>query len=70
MKYKYINIKQVNEEIFENRPVYRIFNNKSGDQLGIISWYKPWKDYVFSTKEGCVFDKGCMADILKFMESI
>ena len=70
MKYKYINIKQVNDEVFENMPVYRIFNNKSGDQIGIISWYKPWKEYVFSSKEGCVFNNTCLADVINFMNNL
>lgn len=67
-KYKYINIKQVNSEVFEGKPVYRIFNNRTGDQLGIISYYKPWKEYVFSSKEDCVFNNTCLRDVLDFME--
>lgn len=68
-KYKYMHIKQVDGEVFEGKPVYRIFNNKSGSQLGILSFYKPWKEYVFSSKEDCVFNNGCLRDVLHFIDS-
>ena len=35
-KYKFITIKQINDELFEKRPVYRIFNNKSNNQNGMV----------------------------------
>jgi hypothetical protein len=68
-KYKFITIKQVNEEIFENYPVFRIYNNRSGSQLGILSFYKPWKEYVFSSQPQCVFNNGCLRDVLDFIEN-
>lgn len=69
-KYKYINIKQVNGELFNDKPVYRVFNNRSKGQIGIISFYKPWKEFVFSSKENCVFNNSCLRDVLDFMENV
>jgi hypothetical protein len=66
-KYKYITIKQVDGELFDKKPVYRIFNNRTKSQLGILSYYKPWKEYVFSSKEDCVFNNTCLLDVLDFM---
>lgn len=76
-KYKFITIKQKmlmtgdlsRGEEFEGKPTYRIYNNKGGDQIGIISWYKPWKQYVFSSQPECVFNNSCLRDVLDFMES-
>jgi len=68
-KYKFITIKQVNEEIFEKHPVYRIFNNRSNSQLGILSFYKPWKEYVFSSQSECVFNNTCLKDVMDFIEN-
>jgi len=68
--YKFINIRNVNQEIFAEKPCYRIFNNKSQAQLGIISWYKPWKQYVFSSQPECVFNNSCLQDVLDFMNKI
>lgn len=69
-KYKYITIRQEDKEIFNEKPVYRIFNNKSGGQIGILSYYKIWKEYVFSSQPECVFNNGCLRDVLDFIENI
>jgi hypothetical protein len=68
-KYKFITIIQVEKELFENRPVYRVFNNKTEHQLAILSFYKPWKQYIFSSHPECVFNNSCLRDILDFMEN-
>ena len=69
-KYKYITIQQDGAETFNGKSVYRIYNNRSKDQLGILSWYKPWKEYVFSSKEECVFNNSCLKDVLDFIENV
>lgn len=68
-KYKYMTIRQENNEVFNDKPVYRIFNNKSSKQIGILSFYKPWKEYIFSTKENCIFNNTCLLDIVDFMDT-
>lgn len=68
-KYKWITIRQDGNEVFEGYPVYRIFNNKSGSQLGILSYYKPWKQYVFSSQPDCVFNNSCLKDVIDFLET-
>ncbi len=68
-KYRYITIKQVDQELFEGKPVYRIFNNRSNGQIGVLSYYKIWKEYVFSSKENCVFNIGCLNDVTDFMNN-
>lgn len=70
MKYKFITIDNIDNERFEGQPVYRIFNNRNKAQLGIISWYKPWKQFVFSSKEDCVFNHECLADVLGFIKNL
>lgn len=69
-KYKYITIKQVNEEIYSKHPVYRIFTNRGNAQIGLISWYLPWKEYVFSSKEDCAFNYSCLYDVLDFISNV
>lgn len=68
VRYKFIYIKH-NGELFEGHPVYRIYNNKTQAQLGIISWYKPWKEYVFSSIPECVFNNSCLRNVLDFIEN-
>ena len=69
-KYKYISIGQVNNEVFEGKPVFRVFNNRSKEQIAIISFYKPWKQYVFSSQLECVFNNSCLKDIINFIEKV
>ena len=66
-KYRFITIRQDGTETFESHPVYRIFNNRSGGHLGILSFYKPWKQYVFSSQPNCVFNDACLRDVLDFL---
>jgi hypothetical protein len=66
MKYKWITIEQREDELFDGKPVYRVFNNKSGDQLAVITW----KCYVFSSREECVFNNSCLRDVLGFMDGL
>lgn len=68
-QYKYITIVHNKTETFNDRPVYRIFNTKAKVQIAVISYYKPWKQYVFSSHEQCVFNNTCLRDILEFMEN-
>jgi hypothetical protein len=69
VKYDYMFIQQSNGEVFEGHPAYRIYNKKTKAQLGIISWYKPWKEYVFSSIPECVFNNSCLRDVLDFIEN-
>lgn len=69
-KYKFITIRQVDGELFNKKPVYRIFNNRNvTSQLGIISYYNPWKEYVFSSLPECVFNNSCLRNVVDFIEN-
>ena len=67
-EYKFITIKESYEELFEEKPVYKIYNKKSHELLGGLSYYRPWRQYVFSAREQCVFNNSCLRDVLDFME--
>ena len=69
-KYKFITIENEGGELFMGMPVYRIRNNRTHDQLGVISYYNPWKEYVFSSIEECVFNNSCLRDVLDFIEKV
>jgi len=66
-KYRYITIQNEGAELFEAKPVYRIRNNRSKAQLGILSFYEPWNQYVFSSQPECVFNDSCLRDVLDFL---
>ena len=78
-KYKYIRIAQTPNEYFNDRALYRIYNNNTNQQIGMIFYYAPWKRYVFATvaqafeqvnnQEMFLFDAKCMRDIIHFIEN-
>lgn len=45
-------------------------NNKSGDVLGWVEYYKRWKQWIFSAEPGTVFSIDCLADIQEFMKGL
>lgn len=71
-KYRFITIRQrshLNEtgETYNDHPVYGIYNNRSKAQIGLLSFYRPWKQYVFSSQPECVFNAACLRDVLDFL---
>lgn len=46
-------------------------SNKSGDKLGVIVWYAPWRRYVFSPmEEKLFFDSKCLKDIVGYIDDL
>ena len=48
--------------------VYECRNIKSGDRLGTISWFAPWRQYCFFPAAARVFNMGCLEDIKTFIK--
>ena len=73
-KYKFITIKPSKNGVFTKtakgqHPLYVITNNRGGDIIGILSFYGPWKQYVFESGDA-VFNDSCLRDVLDFMDKI
>jgi hypothetical protein len=69
-KYKHITIEQKNGETWENKPVYEIWNNKSGGILAKLFYYSSWKRYIFRQEiDDAIFDINCLKDIVDFLEN-
>lgn len=47
--------------------VYDVISIRSSAILGHIRWYAPWRQYCFMPSPGCVFNVGCMRDIIAFI---
>ena len=48
--------------------VFDVLNRKSGDELGMIAWFGPWRQYTFRADPLAVFSAGCLNDIAAFVE--
>lgn len=72
MKYHYITVKADAPVKGKKTLVYRVVNNKWGDELGQIRWYGPWRAYCFFVGQGreTVWSAGCLRDIQDAMNKI
>ncbi len=70
MKYKFITIDVVVDETQYDKPIHAIVNNKISDVIGYITYYPPWKQFVFNqAHEGVVFNNECLKNIVDYMEN-
>ena len=51
-------------------PVYAIWNKRSKDKMGEISWYVPWRQFVFAPEPYTIYNKGCLDDLKSFMHDL
>ena len=64
-RYKFIHFRQARQD-----GVWFCFNNNNGDSMGVVEFYKRWKQYVIDFGEGCVFKNQCLKDIADFLEQL
>jgi hypothetical protein len=50
--------------------VWSCRNSKSGDELGQIKWYPAWRQYCYFPNQPAIYSKGCLLDIISFMEEL
>jgi hypothetical protein len=43
--------------------------SKAGVSLGFVSYYSPWRRYVFRPNAGALFDASCLREAADFCES-
>jgi len=43
---------------------------RSGDILGVVEWYGPWRQYVFQPDPNTEYNKGCLLDIADFLDEM
>jgi hypothetical protein len=64
--YEYISVAWAGSSKSGKTQVYNVTNNRSGDLLGRISWYGPWRQYVFMP-EPSLYSHGCLEDLADFL---
>ena len=68
--YKFIHFEK-RQDPETKKDFYAICNKKSGDVLGFLSYYNPWKQWVFyQAVQDVVFSASCLKDIIDFMEGL
>lgn len=46
---------------------WAVKNKHHGDLLGLIKWYGPWRTFTFQALAGTIFNRGCLADVDRFL---
>lgn len=64
-EYKFIHFEKYDETPKTSK--WRAVNNKSGAVLGLVHFYPAWQEYCFFTVPDCVFNSGCLTDIIDFL---
>ena len=68
--YRHIHFVAVYEGLNPKIKKWSCRNNKSKEEIGNIDFYATWKRFVFKGREGCVFDVGCLRDIIDFISQL
>ena len=68
IRYKYIHFAMLEKK--QKTSVWSCRNNASDYELGRVEWYYPWRQYCFFPSGDSLFNKGCMLDIIDFMENL
>jgi len=68
-KYRHICLEEDPAMPVEEKSTWFCRNNKTKEILGMVTWYGPWKRWVFEGEPGCVFDYTCLRDIADFLEN-
>ncbi|MFX0084323.1 MAG: hypothetical protein ACFFAU_01515 [Candidatus Hodarchaeota archaeon] len=65
MKSKWLNFLLLEQG--EKTDKWRV-ESKSGDVLGIIVWYSPWRQYCFHPADDTIYAQSCLRDISEFIK--
>lgn len=50
--------------------VYAVCSRSSGDGLGWIKWYAPWRQYCFFPHSETIWAKNCLIEVNEFIEGL
>jgi hypothetical protein len=50
--------------------IYGVYSLETRGKLGEIHWYGPWRQYVFAPNGDTVWHKGCLEDVVAFLDKV
>lgn len=66
---KFIRLEKT-KTMHEDHPIHSIVNKKSGQSIGQIFWYKPWKKWCVEFKPQTVWSEDCLDDVREFIQGL
>jgi hypothetical protein len=67
MSYQYIKMTLQPRRLGRVTNVWRV-DSLSGNTLGYISWYAPWRGYTFHPAHDTLYSAGCLRDVAAFID--
>jgi len=52
------------------KDVWVCYDNKTKSELGYISWYPSWNQYIANFNADAVFSQDCLANIIDFIKQL
>ena len=52
---------------YRGKALYYILNKDSGDVLGQVHWYGPWRQWVCGFENGAIWSQDCLQDVRAFL---
>ena len=49
---------------------YIIASSRTGDKIGLVEWYKPFREYVLDAENGAAFSHECLSALSKFLRDL
>lgn len=68
--YEFISVSWAGSSESGKTQKYTVTANRDLALLGTIKWFGRWRQYAFYPEGGTIYSRGCMADIIEFIELI
>lgn len=50
--------------------VFAIYNNITGEHLGLIEWHDKWRKYCFFPNDGTLWEEECLTEVIKYIKEL
>jgi len=66
----YLVFRKEGESTSGKTEIHSVNSRSSGEPLGMIRWYGPWRQYCFFPNFRTIFNRGCMEDINDYITTL
>ena len=65
---KWITIEEAGLSGSGKTKIWNVVAKQGGNVIATISWYGPWRKYIFEPRANTVYEETCLKDITAFLE--
>ena len=69
-EYKYFQVVERRFCQWRGLPEYGVENKKHGNQIGVIHWYHPWRQFVLFAEPDTAWSSDCLTDVQDAIKKI